>query len=149
MTVDRRQVLTGTTAALALPAVPSTAAVAATICQRLADSGGPTVTSLLADYWRTRAECEAVSALLKDTPDEPPALAAEADRLCDAFLAIEPEICKTPPRDVREAVALVAFIRRNVMSDPDADDEEMTTYVDARDFVALDNALVVLERAVR
>ena len=138
--MNRRQLLQGAGAALTLPAVPAIAVAA---------PAGPTVTSLLADYWRVRAEYSAAHALLKATPGEPSPIDAECDRLCNAFLAIESEICRTTPRDIREAVALLGFVRRCVLSDPDADDQDMSDFRDGRDFAGIDGALAVLERAVR
>ena len=138
--MNRRQLLQAASASLALPAVP-TIAVAA--------PAGPTVTSLLAEHEAARARYEAAEAPYRGLPEEPENVTAELERMSEALLDLEALICRTPPRDGQEAVALLRFVREHVVGDPYTADAPMSQWADSRDFVALDNVLTILEGMVQ
>ena len=135
MTVDRRQVLTGPIAAAAVATVSMLPAPAV---------GAATVTDLLAKYRVAFAHYMAGRARHYAVPDDE-AVEAEYEKLCDHMMEMEPIICRTPPRDVREAVMLLRFVRDNVMGCPFTDDAAMSIWNDCRDFIAIDSILAVLE----
>ena len=139
--MNRRQLLQRAGASLALPAVPAIAVAA---------PAGPTVTSLLADYRKARRRYDAAEALFQATkPNRPAGLDAEVDRLCCAYMDMEGTICATPPRDLREAIVLLRFVRENAVGDPYTPDEPMSQWKDCRDFTGIDNVLAFLEGMVQ
>ena len=127
MTVDRRQVLAGTTAA-----------VAVTICQPLADTDSQTITELVEQHRRLNVEFERLAALPDMAGVTDKALAAAYDRMT----ALQKRICFATPRTVDEAVMQVRLVRDFLL-----DDAGESMWDDSRDFVAMDSALSVLEGA--
>ena len=138
--MNRRQLLQRAGASLALPAVPAIAVAA---------PAGATVTSLIDQHRALQRRYEAVQALFDATPGEPEELAAEVDRQCYAVMDLEPLVCAARPRDLREAIMLLRFVRENAIGDPYTHDQLTSHWSDSREFVGIDNVLAFLEGMVQ